>query len=316
VPDLSSSDAIALVVGLLLTAVLIVAAFYVLGRLRKRRQQQYGGPPVAPEVASDRAFNRLSMARKEADLLERQGVDVAPARTLIGLSESSFGHREFDRAYELAQSAHEALVAARKGLKSGPSLPLVAGPRDSTPSLPGSGSPLPAPGGRSGASPPPVPAAPKVPKNRVESQFEIRLLEDDLAKRGRPGKGGNAKAEALRTEAQAAYDRADYTEAFRLALRGRREVGGHVETLAPGPVPASEGGLGSGGPLTAGSRPGLEAERLAGSERCPQCGHPNLPSDAFCRGCGASRVPAACPQCGATRGAIDTFCGRCGQRFA
>ncbi len=315
---LSASETVALAVGLILTVVLIGVAFYVLRRLRARRQHLHGDSPPTPEVASDRAFNRLAMARTEVDVLERQGVDVGRARDLVHLSEASFGRREFDRAYELAQSAHESLVVARRGAKSG--APRPSAPVPTAPLLldPKSAVAPPATGTR--ADPPisPEPAMSKVPKNRVESQFEMRLLDGDLeaANRDRPSQAGTQRAAKLRKDAQAAYDRADYTEAFRLALRGRREVGGKVETLDLGPPLSSAATPGSAAASPESANPMLEAERVAGSERCPQCGHPNLSSDAFCRGCGIPTAPAACPKCGEPRRKIDTFCGRCGQKFA
>ena len=257
------------------------------------------------------------MARTEADLLERQGVDVARARQLIGLAESSFGTRQFDRAFDLAQSAHNTLVAARKAPKTAP---------PAQPPAPAAPSPAPAPfrptvllpAAGANAVDPPGPTVSKVPKNRAESHFELGLLERDLetAKRERPKQNGTRKGEATRAVAQAAYDRADYTEAFRLALKGRREVGGRVETLAPAGSVRTTGGSPEApeAPLTS-DTPAQVAETVASAERCPQCGHPTQSSDAFCRGCGTPRVPATCPKCGSARLATDTFCGVCGRRY-
>ena len=118
--DLSTGEQYALATGIVLTAVLLVVAFYAMRHLRRRREHLREKREDDPAVASDRAFNRLAMARTEADLLERQGVDVARARQLIGLAESSFGTRQFDRAFDLAQSAHNTLVAARKAPKTAP----------------------------------------------------------------------------------------------------------------------------------------------------------------------------------------------------
>ncbi len=314
---LSSYQTEALVVGVVLSIVLMAVAFFILTRLRRRRDRLRGGATSSPAVASDRAFNRLTMARTEADLLGRQGGDVRRARELIGLAEASFGRREFDRAYDLAQSAHETLVAARRGPRETAAAPPEPG--SAAPSGPPLASAAPAHPPRI-ADPAGVPAnAPvsTVPKNRVESQFEIHLLDSELedARRTRPRQASTKRAEALRAEAQAAYDRSDFTEAFRLALRGRREAGGKVETLAPGPARPVGGEREPAGPGSAGVNPAAVAEEAAGAGRCPQCGHPNLPSDTFCRGCGTPVAPAVCPQCSAARRPIDTFCGRCGQKF-
>jgi hypothetical protein len=314
--DLSTGEQYALATGIVLTAVLLVVAFYAMRHLRRRRERLREKREDDPAVASDRAFNRLAMARTEADLLERQGVDVAQARQLIGLAESSFGTRQFNRAFDLAQSAHNTLVAARKAPKSAPPAQPPAPATPSPAAAPFRPTvPLPAAGPNDRDLP--APTVSKVPKNRAESHFELGLLERDLetARRERPKQSGTKKGEATRVEAQAAYDRADYTEAFRLALKGRREVGGRVETLAPGPVRAVDASSkGAEAPLTS-DTPAQVAETVAAAERCPQCGHPTQSSDAFCRGCGTPRVPATCPKCGAPRLATDSFCGTCGQKY-
>ncbi|HYB79699.1 MAG TPA: hypothetical protein VEG66_08095 [Thermoplasmata archaeon] len=70
-----------------------------------------------PELRYDRAFNRIAMARREAELLASSGVDVSSANNLIAAAQGALDTHDLDRAYESAQSAHEALVAARR---SGP----------------------------------------------------------------------------------------------------------------------------------------------------------------------------------------------------
>jgi ribosomal protein L32 len=111
-------------------------------------------------------------------------------------------------------------------------------------------------------------------------------------------------------KAQTAYAVGRYTEAFSLALKGRRGLGGNVGAVGPTPgvKPSS----------LEPEAPDLDraVESAAGATRCPQCGHPTTADDAFCRGCGTSRAPTACPQCGAPRLPADTFCGRCGARFS
>ena len=81
--------------------------------------------PRNPRIRNDRAFNRIAMAQREAEMLASSGVDVTPARNLIAQAQGQFDHRDFDHAYESAQSAHEVLVAARSrrplpSLRNGP----------------------------------------------------------------------------------------------------------------------------------------------------------------------------------------------------
>ncbi len=295
---------LALLVVLLVVVVLLSLHFlrrYRLQRLHRMREEDSG-----PARASDRAYNRLALARKEADVLQAQGGDVDRARQLIDLANRALDHREFDRAYELAQSAHETLVKSRRDPRPSrpgapaapdPLLPLAAAP------------PAPvAPGPRSAGAPPLASSSP-LAKSRVEAQFELRLFEEELARATQQGGTAAALTEArgLYVQAHAAFARSEYLEAFRLSLRGRRRVGAHVESLgapataAPSAVPQTDAAD--------------SAEAVAGEARCPQCGHPTVPGDAFCRGCGAARAPPSCPKCGSPRLPTDTFCGRCGERY-
>jgi hypothetical protein len=295
----------------LLVAVVLVSLHYLrqyrTQRLRKLREESAG-----PGPAEDRAFNRLALARREADLLAAQGGNVEPARQLIDLSGRSFDRHEYDRAYELAQSAHETLVKARREpMRSRPPAPApgVGGTpaAGATASLPRTGS-LP-------ASTTAVPAAgPAVPQSRAEAHFQLRLFEDELAAAaGRPANAAEmVEARGLYVEAHAAFSRNEYLEAFRIALRGRRRLGAHIESLGPPAVTPS-----GCAPLPVPSAGDAErsAEEVAGQERCPSCGHPTLAGDTFCRGCGTARTPTVCPTCGASRKPTDSFCGRCGERY-
>jgi len=290
---LSGSALTALVVAVVLVIIIIAIFLYLARRLRSRRDQLLGDLKAKPELVQDRAFNRLAMARREAEVLARTGADIHAAQGLIAQSQSAFDLRDYPRSYELAQSAHESLVNARG--RAGPPLPAThaAGP------TPGS-SPL----RTGGPSPPPTP----LPKNRAESHFMLGLLVQDLEK-APPGAGPTLEGQALRGQSQAAFDRGDYAESFRLALRGRRALGGPLETLAPSSRSAAP-------PAGAGGRdPDAAANSMAGAQRCSECGYPTLPGDGFCRGCGRSLVPATCPACGAARTTADSFCGKCGAPF-
>ena len=311
---LTTTELIALVFVIVLAVIVAGLLLYLLRRLRERKAKILGDLSGRPELNQDRAFNRLAMARREVTILARQGVDVRRAQELVAEAQGAFDVHQYERAYQSAQSAHEALVNARQAgsmtsgvplaTKSPPSAPLPA-------SEPGPGSAPPVGSSRS-------PPAPPIPKNRAESQFQIRLLEEEIAQlpTRRAKSGPAAEATALRSQASAAFDRGDFTEAFRLALRGRRALGASVESLPlagtppPGAArPIPDGNAASGDVATT-------AEAVAGSERCPDCGYPALSGDAFCRGCGRPRTSASCPSCGAPRAGDEPFCGRCGSRFA
>jgi hypothetical protein len=289
-------------------------------RLRAHKAKLLNDLATSPRQAADRAFNRLEMARREVTILGRQGTDTSRARDDIAQAQAAFDNRQFTRAYELAQSAHESLVHARQtgalpGARAGPVTSAVAAsPRASGPGSAAAPLETSDPEVGSSSAMPPVASSPRLAPNRAESQFQIHLLDADLAsaRSSRSSPSMVETASALRSQAQAAFDREEYTDALKFALRARRELGGKVETLSAAPVAATAGG----GTELSGADPSAAAERAASGARCPQCGYPTRADDGFCRGCGRPLVPAACPKCGAPRTAADTFCGKCGQRFS
>jgi hypothetical protein len=307
--DLYLLLAVAVVLGAIVVGVLLFA----MRRLRRRRAQLLNELGAGAPFGEDRAFNRIEMARREVAILARQGSDVHRPRELIAQAETAFHARQYPRAYELAQSAHESLVRARRGPISSAPEPVASAPLASAATAPEPPAPLSAPPSPAAApNDPPILSRPA--QNRVESQFQIRLLDGELAeaRSARPGAPATVAAIEFRAEAQRAFDGGNYTEAFRVALKARRGLGGKVETLAPTPgvAPAPAGGNGEG------VDPSAVAERAASADRCPQCGYPVTADDVYCRGCGTPRTASACPRCGATRGPSDTFCGRCGERFS
>lgn len=306
---LTTDEITALTVVVVFAVVLVGVLLYMIRRLRLRREKLLGELHDRPQLVQDRAFNRLAMARREAEILAGQGLDVARPRELIAQAQGAFDLRDSDRAYQLAQQAHEALVSARRDARL-PSAPAPSAPPAE--SAPAAAVSAPSPTTN------PAPTAPLrvgIPKNRAESQFQLRLLDQDLteARRSRPGSAATQEATRMRSDAGVAFDRGDFTDAFRLALRGRRTLGVLVEGLPAGR--AIEGGANGPPSSPVGPDASRTAEQVAGAERCAECGYPALPGDAFCRGCGSPRIPGACTSCGTPRTPTDTFCGRCGAQF-
>jgi hypothetical protein len=300
---LSGNTITLLAVFVVLVIVVLALLLVIIRRLRARRDQLLVDLNSKPALVQDRAFNRLEMARKEAEVLGRTGTDIARAQELIAQAQGAFDNRQYPRSYELAQSAHEALVNARGRVGGVPSVPAPSRTARTAP-----------PGALSSDQPSTAaPAPPPLARNRAESQFQLHLLDQELAsaRRDRPGAGSTAEAGRLQTEARAAFDRSDFTDAFRLSLRARRALGGKVESLAATAAAPRAAAAGSG-PVD----PASAAEQVASAARCPQCGYPTQAGDTFCRGCGTPRTPTACPACGATRAPTDTFCGRCGASFS
>lgn len=311
---LTSTELIALVFVIVLGVIVAGLLLFLLKRLRERKAKILGDLSDRPQLNQDRAFNRLAMARREVEILAKQGVDVQRAQELVAESQAQFDLRHYERAYQTAQSAHEALVNVRQqgSLTSGVPLTAKSEPSPSPFAHAAVGVP-PAPS----AAPLPTPAAPAIAKNRAESQFQIHLLQEELAKlpNRRVQSAAAVEATGLRKQASAAFDHENYTEAFRLALHGRRALGAAVESLPLSGSPPSGGTRAvpnGNAPTTDATR---TAEAVAGGERCPDCGYPALSGDAFCRGCGRPRSVATCPSCGAPRAADEPFCGRCGARY-
>jgi Double zinc ribbon len=295
---------LALAVVLLLVVVFVTITL--LSRYRLRRVAELRSEATTPRAQSDRAYNRLALARREADLLAAQGVEVASAQQLIDLANRSLDARDFGRAYDLAQAAHETLVKARRD-------PLRSGSKGTSPPPGPAATPLPTTASPPAAGAPAAgPPTPSIPKSRVEAQFELRMFEQDLVQAKQRGASGPDVdgAREMYVQAHAAFSKGAYPEAFRLSLRGRRRIGGSVESLGP-PGPATP----AAAPATAEGDPVRAAEEVAAAGRCAQCGHPTVVGDTFCRGCGAALAPPTCPSCGAPRTPRDTFCGKCGARF-
>lgn len=309
--DLTSGEIVAIVFVVVLAIIVVALLLFLLRGLRNKRAKLLSELEDRPELNQDRAFNRLVMARREAGILVGQGVDVRRAQDLIAEAQGAFDTRQYDRAYRVAQSAHEALVNARQ-----------QGARSTGVPLPSKGSATAPPSGPTGVAPaavtaPAPPERPAIPKNRAESQFQLQLLGEELAAipARRAREASVTGASALRNQASAAFDQGDYTGAFRLALRGRRTLGGTLESIPP-PGSSTTGASGRTASATsAASDPAQTAEAAAGGERCSECGYPALSGDAFCRGCGRPRTPLTCPTCGSPRGEEEPYCGRCGSRF-
>ncbi|MFZ1022937.1 MAG: hypothetical protein WAN87_02230, partial [Thermoplasmata archaeon] len=248
------ADLNTLIVPLLIIVILVAVALgvmlYAIRRLKARRAHLLSQLQDSPDLVEDRAYNRLRMAKSEVDILERQGTDVTRAQALLQSAQEAFDQHNYPSALSRAQSAHETMIALRQGAGSGGSR---------LPDRSSSSLRLDDPGLWSGASSlrPAVdltqssPAAGRFddsgaslglqnapPRNRAESRFQISVLTDEIAqaRQTRPKDSAVAESDAIRVQASAAYDRAEYTEALRLALKARRRIGGHLETLPP-PTP-------------------------------------------------------------------------------
>lgn len=320
-------------VGGVVVAIFVVLVFvYMLYRYLRRR-----GPELAAResksLVDDRAYNQIQLGRAAAERLAATGVDVSQARQLLDRAETARTGGNSTMSIELSKKAQDMLAAARSGGN---------GFSGSRPPAPGasaaySGPPLPSsPAPKAAASmysePPTTPfvaegagsignasgslesASNRPPKNMMEAHFQLSLALDELdqARGTRSSSSGFREAEALRSRGQAAYDRQDYTEALRLALRSRRALGTRIEGLPISPSPSPPGPGSSVGSVSGVRPPTSVSDPSASGQTCARCGRTVSPTDQFCRACGASVPPTVCANCGSPLTAEDRFCGRCG----
>jgi len=308
-----------LIAAAVLGVVLVGAVgYYLVSRIRRRGAQLKRELAESPAFADDRAYNQIRLARAELDVLRREGQSVPKAEELLDEADRLLTKHENIDAVQRAMSAHRLLVAARHRASG-------SGPHDASPPTtrgalsggwtapPAEPDPFPTGTPTRAGRPGELPANPAVPpKNRMEAHFQMTLLVEELSKAA-PGSGASAsqaEAEGLRADAQAAYGRGDYTEALRLALKGRRRLGARLETLPLGKTsvpPAADAIEGSGGE----PEPSPPAGGT-GTSPCARCGRPVRSDDRFCRSCGAPMTSTKCPRCQGDVTAQDTFCGRCG----
>jgi len=353
---------LALSTGLLVGAVLLgVSAIlfliwferYMRSRLARRQQRTEHS-----EEAEDAAYNRVDSAGIFADRMAREGYDVRTIQEILASARMDLVAGKYQEAHAKARKAQEELLRIREtGIKVSPAAsnpspdskdppgvsqdpPVareLAAPvgKPDFPGTPPTPSQLPEysedneimdEGGDEASNPP---SRKTIPKNMLEARFQLRRLGEDLQRfeaQGQSQKPEFREAQRWQAQAQAAFDRKEYTEALRLGLRGRRRlVPEEVETIAltPGTVvesPPTEPVLtaqrSSGPPL----EPEVEVDPYRGPQNarspCPRCGRENRPMDRFCRGCGVSLAPMRCPRCKAELEPNDRFCASCGSPVA
>ncbi len=168
----------------------------------------------------------------------------------------------------------------------------------------------------------------KRPKDYMESRFMLTALKNDLAAMPAERQSSPEVKEAgnWAQKGQACFDRKDYTESLRFAMRGRRLLGGAgIATISVGagtvvdspPSEASPTSLRSSAPPPSAVVPGEAPSPTARVKLvCERCGRNNAPSDRFCRSCGAPVSPPKCPRCQKPVEPDDRFCHGCGAPLA
>lgn len=305
---------------LALAALVFVAVgavfLYMWFRLRRHRAELANEPIPTREQLDDRAFNQIHIARASAERLERSGIEVGKVLTLLDDAEKARARGDPDTATALARSAQETLVRLRstppsRVPSSGGSSLAAPGVGAAGPVADGAWVDAAGPGTRPVMDPadaPPQGPVGRLPKNKAESRFQLTLLDEEVRKAevAAPKTAETKEARTLLDDGRAAFERGDFTEALRLGLRGRRRVGGRLETLAPSRSTQTEPADDDEAPTA----PVTPSDNGPGT--CANCGAPMKGTDGFCRACGAPRSSARCGQCGEALAPDDRFCGACG----
>lgn len=290
----------------------VIALVYLLYRIRQRQAAALRAPESGQSEA-ERAYNQIRFVRAGCDRMGRDGYDVGRIRMELEYAETAERRGDPTAVLRHTDTARQGLFALRAASVPGadravgsPAAPeptaSAAAPADPEPEVPSEE--------QAGTEP----SRPKLTPYQVEARFAINRLAEDLsAVAVPPGDGGPPAAREQWETARAAYAREEYAEAWKLALKGRRTLGGHVEGIPLAGAAALRSRAGAGPPPSPSDDPD-RARPISGAAGgpCARCGRPTPASDAFCRSCGAPTVAPRCPRCRAPLDPSDQFCGGCG----
>ena len=280
---LSDSDLIILAV---LGVILAIIVFLELRYFRSKRKSR-----VDAKVLLDDAYNSIVTTKAVAEALKTRGRVSKEANLLIIEAEAAFHRGNHLYALESINKAKEMLKNAKEETTD-PVASIVAKV------------------GSKGAEEKcevPFQEARKLPKNYLESKFVICSVRDILEQSG--AKGRNATAEENLREADEMFQKEDYTEALKLALRAKRALDGGADSIGPiesKPVPMDPG---------VERLPPQPKSLREPSKSCVRCGASLTDEDVYCRKCGmkVDRSPK-CSACGERLAEDDIFCRKCGNQ--
>lgn len=336
-----------------LVLLLIFVAFAIMWYLKKRRKTILDKFNTdKPEWIEDNAHNQILTTKALIDRAERNGDDVAAARSRLQDAEDRAKAGDFEQAFSIAKQARDVLPknvptrAVKRKVPVQSTSPPSPSPKQEQPGVApaenkeemlyrdiatggvvsGGGqtredmSPKRPEDQEEGEKPPMVEFRQKVPKNYLEAKFEISLLEDALTKL--PPESSPESRKLLVT-AKKAWEKENYSDALRMAMRGKRALeqksddtipltaGTTVDVPPQTPVAAAAR---SSAPM---SGDDYKMEPATGEARpttvvCSRCNKENPAKNKFCRGCGKPLAAPLCPRCQKAIEADDAFCGTCG----
>ncbi len=165
-----------------------LAGFWLLRRrLATRRRELQGEIAESDARTEERAHNRILLDEAELATLLREGIHAGRSKLLLDDARAAFDRKDFHHALQIARSVHDQLVRLRQTGGGSPSGPTERPTRDPFDAGRSAGSdPVGDDTATSSSEPRPRTA---LPRNQVESRFQIRLLTEELvlAVRSRPG---------------------------------------------------------------------------------------------------------------------------------
>lgn len=264
-------------------AVLAIVLYLEVRYMKSRRKDK-----VDVALVRDDAYNALMTTQAVSRALKDQGRNTKEADLLLVKAEATYERRDYLMCKELAEEARSVLKQTRAEEKT-ETLERIAPRPVAEPET---------------DQPPPLQEIKKLPQNYLESKFMIetaRMCIDAASQQG----VDIIEAERTLAVARECYDRTEYTEALKHALRAKKTAEGQK---APPRAEAKP-------PEVKREEP-EEPMRPPAEAACGSCGRPVDESDNFCRKCGAEiiRVPK-CPSCGLEVDENDAFCRRCGAKL-
>ncbi|MGD0057244.1 MAG: zinc ribbon domain-containing protein [Methanomassiliicoccales archaeon] len=266
-----------------------IAVFAIVLYLEMRYMKSRRKEKVDVALVRDDAYNTLTTTQAVSRALKDQGRDTKEADLLLVKSEAAYQRRDYLMCKELAEEARTVLRQTRAEEKT-----------DTLEGIAARSAPEP-----EADQSPPLKEIKKLPQNYLESKFMIetaRMCIEAAALQGI----GVVEAEKTLAVARECYDRTEYTEALKQALRAKKTAEGQNIT------PQAEAKL----PELNREEPAAPPIRLSKEAACGSCGQSIDEGDNFCRKCGAEvvRVPK-CPSCELEVDESDAFCRRCGSKL-
>ncbi len=298
-------DGYTLVILVALMIVFVVVVYVMLALLKKTRVKKLREEKDPKEDA----YNQLQMLRTMVKLMRDKGYNVSPVETMIVKAQMAYNSDNYVECIEIVNNAKRALVRIREETTVPDGIsPRVAEEMRIIKKIEERGS-------YQQEMPPQVKDFErKLPENYLQSKFEIKVVEDKIMKK----EEGEVKEAAMLylKKAKEAFDRKEYTEALRLAIKSNRILETNeipVEKPVVEPVPQAEV---VSEPKVVSITETKEEEKKEEELHCPNCGAVVRREDKYCWNCGAKLVwTYKCPNCGGEVTTEDKYCRHCGYKL-